>query len=132
MTRLARTVTPGPPHHVTQRGNRREAIFFEDGDQQIYCDMPAEQSRKFNVEIWAYCLMPNHLHLIMSPQQADGMGRALGEMHRRYTNFVNARDRWTGEFRDMESFGTGEFRDRRVSGQEFRQEFGTRVSGQTK
>jgi putative transposase len=96
MTRLARMVVPGLPHHVTQRGNRREAIFFEDGDQQIYCDMLAEQSRKSNVEVWANCLMPNHIHLILKPQQADGMGRALGEAHRRYTNFINARGRWTG------------------------------------
>jgi hypothetical protein len=48
------------PSPVTQRGNRREAVFFEDGDQQIYCDMLAEQLRKFTVEVWAYCLMPNH------------------------------------------------------------------------
>jgi putative transposase len=96
MTRLARMVIPGLPHHVTQRGNRREAIFFEDGDQQIYCDMLAEQSRKANVEVWAYCLMPNHVHLIVKPQQADGLVRALGETHRRYTNFINARGRWTG------------------------------------
>src|ERR1700709_274572 len=46
MTRLARMVFPGVPHHVTQRGNRREAIFFEDGDQEIYRDLLAEQSRK--------------------------------------------------------------------------------------
>ena len=59
MTRLARMVIPGLPHHVTQRGNRREAIFFEDGDQQIYCDMLAEQSRKASVEVWVYCLRPN-------------------------------------------------------------------------
>jgi putative transposase len=96
MTRLARMVVPGLPHHVTQRGNRREAIFFEDGDQEIYCDMVAEQLRKSDVEVWAYCLMPNHVHLILKPREADGMGRALGEAHRRYTNFVNARDRWTG------------------------------------
>ena len=50
MSRLARMVVPGRPHHVTQRGNRREAIFFEDGDQQLYCDMLAEQLRKFNVD----------------------------------------------------------------------------------
>ena len=50
MSRLARMVVPGLPHHVTQRGNRREAIFFEDGDQQLYCDMLAEQLRKFNVD----------------------------------------------------------------------------------
>src|SRR5271168_4865048 len=64
MSRLARMVVPGLPHHVNQRGNRREAIFFEDADQQIYCDMLAEQSRKSSVEVWAYCLMPNHVHLI--------------------------------------------------------------------
>jgi putative transposase len=59
MTRLARTVIPGLPHRVTQRGNRREAIFFENGDHQIYRDMLAEQLRKSSVEVWAYCLMPN-------------------------------------------------------------------------
>ncbi len=96
MSRLARMVVPGLPHHVTQRGNRREAIFFEDGDQQLYCDTLAEQLRKFSVEVWAYCLMPNHVHLILTPLGADGMSRALGEAHRRYTNFINARGRWTG------------------------------------
>ena len=75
MSRLARMVVPGLPHHVTQRGNRREAIFFEDGDQQIYCDMLAEQLRKYSVGVWAYCLMPNHVHLILTPQGADGMSR---------------------------------------------------------
>ena len=77
MSRLARMVVPGLPHHVTQRGNRREAVFFDDGDQQIYCDMLAEQLRKLSVEVWAYCLMPNHVHLILMPQGADGMSRAL-------------------------------------------------------
>ena len=94
MTRLARMVVSGPPHHVTQRGNRREPIFFEDGDQEIYSDLLGEQARKADVEVWAYCLMPNHVHL--NPRQADGLGRAVGEAHRRYTNFVNARGRWTG------------------------------------
>ena len=96
MTRLARMVVSGLPHHVTQRGNRREAIFFEDGDQEIYRDLLGEQARKADVEVWAYCLMPNHVHLILNPRQADGLGRAVGEAHRRYTNFINARGRWTG------------------------------------
>ena len=69
VSRLARMVFPGLPHHVTQRGNRREAIFFEDGDQQLYCDMLGEQLRKFRVEVWAYCLMPNHVDLILTPQE---------------------------------------------------------------
>jgi putative transposase len=59
MSRLARFVIPGLPHHVTQRDNRREPIFFQDGDHEIYRDLFAEQTLKAAVEIWAYCLMPN-------------------------------------------------------------------------
>jgi putative transposase len=62
MTRCARTVVPDCPHHITQRGNRREPIFFETGDQDVYRDLLAEQAGKAHVEIWAYCLMPNHFH----------------------------------------------------------------------
>ncbi len=70
-------VIPGLPHHVTQRGNRREAIFFADGDQQIYCDMLAEQLRKFSVEVWAYCLMPNYERRCKTrPQCAAGRSAA--------------------------------------------------------
>jgi len=96
MARLARIVVPGLPHHVTQRGNRREAIFFQDGDHEIYLDLLLQQTLKASVEIWAYCLMPNHVHLILKPERADDLGRAVGETHRRYTNFINARGRWTG------------------------------------
>jgi len=96
MPRLARVIVPDLPHHVTQRGNRREPIFFEDGDQEVYKDLLVEQTRKRGVEVWAYCLMPNHVHLIATPSDALGLGLAIGEAHRRYTNFVNARGRWTG------------------------------------
>ena len=96
MARLARVVVPGLPHHVTQRGNRRERIFFEAGDEAVYRDLLAEQVRRRGVEVWAYCLMPNHVHLILTPQDEAGLGLAVGEAHRRYTNFVNARGRWTG------------------------------------
>jgi putative transposase len=96
MARLARIVVPGLPHHITQRGNRREAIFFEDGDHEIYLDLLAEQTLKAGVAVWAYCLMPNHVHLILEPRRSDDLGRAVGEAHRRYTNFINARGRWTG------------------------------------
>jgi putative transposase len=96
MARLARIVGPHLPHHVTQRGNRREPIFFKDGDHDVYRDLLAVQMRKASIEIWAYCLMPNHVHLILTPTYADKLGEAVGEAHRRYTNFVNARGRWTG------------------------------------
>ena len=96
MARLARVIVPGLPHHVTQRGNRREPIFFEAGDQEVYRDLLAEQVRRRGVEVWAWCLMPNHVHLILVPCDETGLGLAVGETHRRYTNFVNARGRWTG------------------------------------
>ena len=100
MARFARIVAPGCPHHVTARGNRREPVFFEDGDQDIYRDLLSEQMRKAEVEVWAYCLMPNHVHLILCPSTADGMARALGAAHRRWANFVNARGRWRGHLFD--------------------------------
>ena len=95
MARLARVVIPGLPHHVTQRGNRREAIFFEDGDHEVYLNLLAEQACKAGVAVWAYCLMPNHVHLILKPAHSGDLGHAVGEAHRRYTNFL-ARGRWTG------------------------------------
>lgn len=96
MPRIARVIIPGLPHHVTQRGNRRELIFFENGDQDVYCDLLSEHANKCHVEVWAYCLMPNHVHLIMVPEDKAGLARAIGTAHRRYTHFINARGRWTG------------------------------------
>src|ERR1700733_5653652 len=96
MSRIARIVVPRCPHHVTQRGNRREPIFFEDGDQEVYRDLLAEQAEKACIQIWAYCLMPNHVHVIVVPREEKGFAQAIGEAHRRYTNFVNARGRWSG------------------------------------
>ena len=100
MSRLPRICVSGVPHHVTARGNRREPIFFEDGDQDIYCDMLAEQTRKAHVEVWAYCLMPNHVHLVLCPHDTKGLSHALGAAHKRWANFVNSRGRWRGHLFD--------------------------------
>ncbi len=89
-------VVPGLPHHVTQRGNRRQDTFFGAADYHVYLDLMAEWCGRLGVEIWAYCLMPNHVHLIAVPQTADALGRAIGEAHRRYTRRVNQREDWTG------------------------------------
>jgi putative transposase len=96
MARIARLVVPGAPHHVTQRGNRREATFFDAGDFRLYRDLLAEASSKTGTEIWAYCLMPNHVHLVLVPPDPDGLRRCLADLHRRYTARINARQRWTG------------------------------------
>jgi putative transposase len=100
MARLARIVAPGLPHHLTARGNRREPFFFEDGDPDLYRDILAEQMRRANVEVWAYCLMPNHVHLIQCPRTAQGMASAICAAHRRWANFINARGRWRGHLFD--------------------------------
>jgi putative transposase len=96
MARLARMVLPGIPHHVTQRGNRRERTFFEDGDYALYLDLLAQAAERSGVEIWSYCLMPNHVHIIAVPRDEDGLGRAFRHVHRHYTGYVNARLRVTG------------------------------------
>jgi len=96
MARLARLVIPGLPHHITQRGNRRQQTFFGDKDYAAYVELMAEWCREEGVEIWAYCLMPNHVHLIAVPHSVDGLRRAVGEAHRRYTRRVNFREKWRG------------------------------------
>jgi len=96
MARLPRLVVPGYPHHVTQRGNRREQTFFEDDDYALYEALLAEAARKAEAEIWCYCLMPNHVHIIIVPSDADGLRRTFADVHRRYTGYVNARMRVTG------------------------------------
>jgi len=96
MARIARFVLPGAAHHVTQRGNRRERVFFGDDDYGLYRRLLAEQGRKHGVSCWAYCLMPNHVHLILVPETEAALGRAIGETHRRYSATINARLRVTG------------------------------------
>ena len=96
MARLARAVAPGVAHHVTQRGNRGMDTFLCPEDYTAYLDLVSEWCERWAVEVWAYCLMPNHVHLIAVPQCEDGLGRALGEAHRRYTRRVNSRQGWRG------------------------------------
>jgi len=96
MARLARVVIPGIPHHITQRGNRRQQVFFQDDDYDAYLELMAEWCRKSGVEIWAYCLMPNHVHLIALPQSEDSLAKGIGEAHRRYTRMINFREKWRG------------------------------------
>jgi putative transposase len=96
MARIARIIAPDLPHHVTQRGNRRQKLFVEESDYALYRDLLAERCHANGVACWAYCLMPNHVHLILTPSSEIGLSRAVGEAHRRYTAFFNARARVTG------------------------------------
>ena len=96
MARLARVVVPGVAHHVTQRGNRRLLIFFCDDDRRAYLGLLREGCARAAVRCLAWCLMDNHVHLILVPEDADGLRAALAEAHRRYTRHVNFREGWRG------------------------------------
>jgi len=96
MARIARVIAPGYPHHIAQRGNRRQQTFFCDEDYLAYIDLMAQWCGKYGVEIWAWCLMPNHVHLIAVPPTEDTLARAIGEAHRRYTRRINFRADWRG------------------------------------
>ncbi len=96
MSRIARVVAPGYPHHITQRGNRRQQTFFNEGDFKLYLQLMKEWCDKCGVEIWSYCLMPNHTHLVAVPRDEAGLRRALGMAHWHYTRLINAREGWKG------------------------------------
>jgi len=89
MPRLARTVFAKVPHHVTQRGNRRENIFFTDDDRNVYLTWLAEYCQEHAVEILAYCLMSNHIHLVAVPATEFSLHRVLKPLHMRYAQRFN-------------------------------------------
>lgn len=73
-------------------------MFLENGDYRAYLDLLGEWCRKAGTEIWAYCLMPDRVHLVLVPSTADGLRAALGETHRRHARDVNRREGWRGHF----------------------------------
>ena len=101
--RTSRAVAPGLPHHVLQFGNYGHAVFEEAGDYEIYLGWLAEYSKRFSVEIWAYCLMPNHVHHICVPHTETGLARTFNTLHMRYAQHFNAQRHvqghlWQGRF----------------------------------
>jgi putative transposase len=81
MPRIARAIAAGYPHHVTQRGNYRQAVFEQTGDYIKYLDYLAQYAPECDLEIWAYCLMPNHVHLVCVPREPDSLTRTLHTVH---------------------------------------------------
>ena len=94
--RIARAVAPGLPHHITQRGNRRQQTFFSDGDYEAYLNLITEWCSAYAVDIWGYCLMPNHVHLILVPNSEESLAMAIGKAHLSYSRRVNFREGWRG------------------------------------
>ena len=96
MARLARIVLPDLPHHVIQRGVRSMPLFSTVADRQTYLQLFAAFSARHGVQVWAWCLMTNHVHFVLVPHEPQALARAVGEIHRRYTRAVNFRERMRG------------------------------------
>ena len=96
MARIARVVAAEFPHHIIQRGNRRQKVFFNEDDYSEYLTLLNSYSHRFNTDVLAYCLMPNHIHLIVIPHEDGSLAKAVGETHRNYTRFINFRQKWRG------------------------------------
>jgi putative transposase len=103
MPRMARAVVPGVPHHVTQRGDRRESVFLAKADYRRYLNLLREYAGPRGLGIVAYCLMPNHVHLVVLPQEEGSLASVLKPVHTRYAQYMNwvhqmTGRRWQGRF----------------------------------
>jgi putative transposase len=89
MPRLARSVAVGFAHHITQRGNNRQDVFFVDDDRRVYLELLKEKADKYGLDIVGYCLMSNHIHLVSIPHAEDSLAKAIGRTHFLYTQYIN-------------------------------------------
>lgn len=89
MPRLPRPVFSGVPHHITQRGNRREDVFFSDDDRAAYLTWLKDYGEKYHVRILAYCLMTNHIHVVVVPDSEDALEKVFRPLHTRYAQRIN-------------------------------------------
>ena len=96
MARFPRIVAIGIPHHVTQRGNAQRPVFETDSDRLAYLQLLGENCQTYELSIVGFCLMPNHVHLVVIPRQAYSMARALRHAHGRYAAYLNGRQGATG------------------------------------
>lgn len=104
--RIARIAWPGCPYHVTHRGNRRGLVFLEEGDRAAYLELLRTVAQREGLKIWAYCLMPNHVHLVVVGEYERSMARAIGNAHRRHAQRINAREHWSGHLWSSRFYST--------------------------
>ncbi len=96
MVRIPRIVYRNCPFHVTHRGNHRGVVFPDVPSKRLYLKLLGEYAERFGLRVWAYCLMPNHVHLVVFAEKLDSMARAIGNAHRRHSRWINRREDWTG------------------------------------
>ncbi len=104
MARQPRFGLPGFPQHVIQRGNNRQAIFCDTGDYRHFLDCLASSATRHAVEIHAYVLMTNHVHLLLTPSSVDGVGKVMQSVGRQYVRYFNdcyqrTGSLWEGRYR---------------------------------
>jgi putative transposase len=100
MARLPRLTLPGHLHHVLQRGNNRQAIFESSGDRQLILDLLRENAAKFGVAVHDYVLMPNHFHLLATPETVEALPQMMQAVGRRYVRLFNDSHGRTGTLWD--------------------------------
>ncbi len=96
MARIPRIEALDYPHHVIQRGNRNQDTFFNEQDMMEYLEILKLQKKLFGFDVWAYCLMSNHVHLIVVPRREGSMIQGIAETNRLYTRMINFRYGWRG------------------------------------
>lgn len=96
MPRNARCVLPGTPYHVTQRGTNRQRVFFSTSDYKMYLALVREQLDDTCTRVLAYCLLTNHVHLILTPEREDSLAVLFRRVHGRYAQYLNVRRGRTG------------------------------------
>jgi putative transposase len=96
MPRIARAVAVGYPHHIIQRGNNRQKIFFAQGTREKYLDWLKEYAGQWDARILAYCLMTNHIHLLVKPDKPESLAKMMQGMNVCYTRYINKRYKRTG------------------------------------
>lgn len=106
MPRMARVVVPGFPHHVTQRGIRKQQTFFCDEDFQLYLSLLNKGVSNVDASILSYCLMPNHVHVIVVPGKKDSLGKLFGWVHGRYAQLINQKKQWFGHLWQARFYST--------------------------
>jgi putative transposase len=93
---MPRVVIPGRPHHVTQRGNHRQKVFFSDNDRQTYMNLMRKYFRKYQIEVIGYALMPNHVHHALIPALANSLAKGVGVLHNDFSRWQQIQRDQTG------------------------------------
>jgi putative transposase len=106
MPRIARVIAARYPHHITQRGNNREDAFFTDEDKSFYLRTLKSYCEKWRVQVWAYCLMTNHVHILAVPSDEESLSRCIGSTNLLYTQYINRRYKRSGRLWQNRFFST--------------------------